>query len=183
MTRLTLPQFKSRDEFTAAVDAAARITVDLRKLEAVRDARIQAVQAEYSDPVEAMQALLTVLVAQAEKFAEEHQCELMLGKARSAETALARYGFRTGMPQLKLLAKWTWEEVVECLDSRGLSADFIRVKREPDKAAMIAALTTKGILGESTEPALVGVRLVQAETFYIEPKVDGAEQIKSTSAK
>jgi phage host-nuclease inhibitor protein Gam len=180
--KIKIPKLKTREEFLAYVDSAARITVEVRSMEAARDRRIQQIQDEYAGALDAQKSQLTAIVAQAEKFAEEHQCELMLGKARSAETALARYGFRTGMPQLKTLAKWTWEKALGSLLERRLYV-FVRTNREIDKAAILAA-SANGLADvdnplSRTPLADIGLRVVQQESFYIDPKVDGAEHLKS----
>jgi len=168
----------NRLDFECTIDRISYIQVELRQLTAERDAAVQAAQQTHADLIAELSDELKAKAALCEKYADEHRTDLLPGKAKSAETPLSRYGFRTGMPQLKLLAKWTWEKVVEAIDSRGLDDDYIRIKREPAKDAMLADLTAKGHLGQSTEAAQVGVRLVQDETFYIEPKVDGAEPVK-----
>ena len=172
--KIKIPKLKSREEFLAAVDAAARITVEVRSMEAARDRRIQQVQDEYAGALDAQQSQLTAIVAQAEKFAEEHQCELMLGKARSAETALATYGFRTGMPQVKTLSRWTFAQVFDALIAAGLRwAAYVRIKKEIDKGAILAAHAHKTLT--DADLSALGMKIVQEEAFFIDPKVDGAE--------
>ena len=173
--KIKLPQLKSREEFLAAVDEAVRVTVDLRSEEAARDRRIQQIQDEHSKLIEGQKAIITALVAQAEKFAREHQCELLLGKARSAETALARYGFRTGMPQLKLKAKMTWDKVIAVLVTEKREM-WLRTKVEAAKDAIIAACQARAETAAIADR--IGMRIVQEEAFYIEPKLDDATQVK-----
>jgi phage host-nuclease inhibitor protein Gam len=194
MSRIKLPTLKSREDFTAAVDESARLTVEIRKIEAARDAKVQAVQALFGEQIPALQAQCNALVAQAEKYAEEHREELLPGKLKSHDTALATFGFRTGMPALKLLSKWSWEKVLEQLrTSNGLDC-FIRNKPEVDKAKIIVAtneglLSFPGLTAEKEEAVYqlplsdLGVKIVQDETFYIEPKLDDANQVTAAAAK
>jgi phage host-nuclease inhibitor protein Gam len=196
--RIKLPSLKSREDFIRAVDEAARCTVELRKIEAAHDANIQAVQTIFGDQMQALQAECNALVAQAEKYAVEHRDELLLGKLKSDETPLATFGFRTGMPALKLLSKWTWEKVLDALNAVSLR-QFIRNKPEVDKAAIIAA-TDKGVITVAYREedgihkggvevfyhyaaADLGIRVAQDETFYIEPKLDDASQVKPQPSK
>jgi phage host-nuclease inhibitor protein Gam len=78
-------------------------------------------------------------------------------------------GFRTGQPRLKLLSGTTWNRVLELLALNRLT-DFIRQKQEPDKERILAERETL------TDELLkrIGVKVVQDETFYIEPKREEA---------
>jgi phage host-nuclease inhibitor protein Gam len=175
--KIKIPKFKSREEFLSAVDEAARITVDIQSLEASLATRIQEAQEHYGPAITGRKADLTAIFVQAEKFAEEHQCELLLGKARSAETPLARYGFRTGMPQVKTLSRWTFTQVLEALVLVGAKmAAYVRTKKELDKDAILAA-SARGAL-TAADLAVLGMKVAQEEAFFIDPKVDGAEQVK-----
>lgn len=161
--RIKASSLKSRAEFDAAVDQLARTTVELRSLEAKRDAALQTVRDLHDGPLAERASLIDGLALSVEKFAEEHRDELFTGKVKSAETALAHFGFRLGQPTLKTLGKaWSWERVLETLDELKLSR-FIRTKRECDKEAMKAHLDTAQL-------ATVGCRIDQAETFFVEPK-------------
>ncbi|HEX2861176.1 MAG TPA: host-nuclease inhibitor Gam family protein [Lacunisphaera sp.] len=180
-TRIKSTGLTNRLDFETTVDRIAYAQTELRQLEAERDAAVLVAQATHVLEIEELISEIKAKAALCEKFADEHRAELLPEKAKSTETPLSRYGFRTGMPQLKLLAKWTWEKVVEAIDRRGLDDEYIRVKREPAKDLMIADLTAKGILGEDTQPSQVGVRFFQTETFFIEPKVDGSEQVRAAS--
>ncbi|QYM80255.1 host-nuclease inhibitor Gam family protein [Horticoccus luteus] len=172
-SRLKAPSLSSRIEFDRCVDDLARTTVALRKLEARRDEKIQAVRAEWEPGVREAGARVEALTLLVEKYAEEHRDELLPGKAKSAETALAFFGFRLGQPTLKLLNRsWTWEKVVEVLDARHLLT-FIRMRREPDKDALKQQL-------DAEQLAAVGCRVDQAETFFVEPKEQSSTEAKAS---
>lgn len=168
-TRIKATSLKSRAEFDAAVDQLARTTVELRKLEAARDEQLQTVRAKYDGPCADRGAAIEGLALVIEKYAEEHRDELFTGKVKSAETALALFGFRLGQPTLKTLSKaWTWDRVLEQLDALKLDR-FIRTKRECDKEAMKAHLDAAAL-------ATVGCRIDQAETFFVEPKEQASDE-------
>jgi phage host-nuclease inhibitor protein Gam len=183
--RLKAPQLKSREDFTAAVDEAARLTVEIREIEAERDSKLQTVQSIFGEQIQPLQVRCNALVAEAERYAEEHREELLPGKLKSDATPLATLGFRTGMPQLKTLPKWTWEKVLAALGLNPRLSGYIRSKPEVDKAAIIAN-TKDGTLSYQTEVSegevqisYLGLRVVQEETFFIEPKLDDASQVKA----
>ena len=166
--RIKASSLRSRAEFDHAIDTLARLTVQLRRAEAVRDEKIQLVRTHFDPACAEQLAQIDGLALAVEKYAEEHREELLPGKAKSAETALAVFGFRLGQPTLKTLNKaWTWDRVLEELGARGL-ARFIRTNREPDKEALKQHLPPE-------ELAAVGCRVDQAETFFVEPKEQPAE--------
>lgn len=162
-TRIKALSLRSRAEFDQTIDQLARLTVALRQAEAARDEQLQAVRALHDGPCADLKTEIERLALAAEKYAEGHRDDLLPGKAKSAETALAIFGWRLGQPTLKTLNKaWTWDRVLEELGARGLSR-FIRTKREPDKDALKVHL-------QPEELAAVGCRIDQAETFFVEPK-------------
>lgn len=168
-TRIKAPAITTRTEFLAAVDELARIEVELRQQEAERDAQIQAARDRISPFIDLLTEERTRLILSAEKYAEAHRDELLPGKAKSAETPLATYGFRIGLPTLKTLKGWNWDKVLCAL--RALRwRKLIRVKYEPDKDA-IKRLPAARL-------AEIGCRIDQAEAFYVEPK----EQPSATAA-
>lgn len=169
--RLKAPSLTSRIEFTRCIDDLARTTVALRKLEARRDEQIQKTRAEWEPSVREAAARVEALTLLVEKYAEEHRSEVLPGKEKSAQTALAVFGFRLGQPTLKLLSRqWTWEKVMDALQARGL-ASLIRLKREPDKEGMKAQLTSEQLFA-------VGTHVDQAETFFVEPKEQPTEEAR-----
>lgn len=185
-TRIKAPAIGNRSGFELTVDTIAAATTRLRTLEAERDAVVQIAQNTNATDIAELKQEIDLAAAMCEKYAEAHRPELLPGKAKSAETPLARYGFRTGMPALKTLAKWTWDKVKDRLHEIGAS-DCIRTKEEIDKETLLklvdegrnlAVLNSRNKV-EIHEISTLGFKVVQAETFFIEPKVDGAEQVKT----
>lgn len=173
MSRIKAPKLATRAEFEDAVNKIAALEVKSRKFAATRDARIQAVQNEFKPAETALAQEISRLVVLAEKFAEEHRDELFPKDAKSAETPLARFGFRYGNPTLSLLnRRYTWEAVKQSLKSIGLG-HHVRTVEEVDKDGIKNAKFSEATLQQ------IGVKITQAETFFIEPKLDGAEPVKS----
>ena len=165
MARVKAEGFTTRDEFDQAVDRIARLEVERRKLEAARDKIIQDIQAEHNEAIQLRKQEIDALVTRAEAYAKDHRAELLPTGKQSAETPLANYGFRWGNKTLALLSnRWKWEAVIESLKKAGL-VGFIRTKEEVAKDAA---------KDELSEPVLAqhGMRIKQAETFWVEPKTD-----------
>lgn len=166
----------NRIDFEVTVDRCSFIQVELDRLNAQKNQFIQIAQAHAAEHIAELQAEQKFKVALCEKYAEEHRAELLPDekKTKSNETPLSRYGFRTGTPSLKLLSKISWEKVVDNLRALKLTK-YIRTTYEPDKQKLLAD-------GTNFTLSEIGVKIVQSETFFIEPKVDGGETIKVEGA-
>jgi len=163
--RVKSTAFESRSEFQQALDDVAAMSVELRTIEAERDAKLQEIQEAYNDDVIDIKKKIKGLVAQAEKFALAHRAELFATGKKTGETPLALFGFRTGNPTLVLLnKKWNWETVVNALIQSPFGG-YVITKSVPDKDALKAKLT-------DSELAAVGCRVDQSEAFWVEPKLE-----------
>ncbi len=171
----------NRIDFEVTVDRCSFIDTELRRLYADRDALVQKAQNYSAAIIAELEKEQKTKLALCEKFASAHRAELLPDekKSKSAETPLSVFGFRTGTPALKLVAKMTWEKVVAMLqaDRRPL---WLRTKVEPAKDIMLGCANAN--IKNVQVLAKYGVRVVQTESFFIEPKVDGAETIKKESA-
>ncbi|MFA5688599.1 MAG: host-nuclease inhibitor Gam family protein [Kiritimatiellales bacterium] len=166
MARVKSSGFETREEFEQALNDVAAMSVEQRRLEAERDAKLQEIQEAFNDDINDVKTKIKGLLAQAEKYALSHRAEIFQSGKKSGETSLALFGFRSSTPALALLnRKWTWDEVVNALISAG-RPEFIVTKSTPDKDAMKARLN-------DTELAAVGCRVKQDESFWIEPKLEG----------
>lgn len=164
--RIKAAGLKSAAEFQTTINQIAALTVELRTREAQRDLQLQAVRDAHADGItEAADALNGLLLA-AEKYADENREAVLPGKLKSADTALATYGFRLGQPTLKLLNRQhTWESVMLACKAHDMAC-LVRKVEEPDKDG-IKRLDPEWI-------AKLGCKVDQSETFFVEPK-DAAE--------
>lgn len=163
--RIKSTGFETRNEFDAAMDDIARMTVEMRQLEAERDEKTQEVQEQFNDDIRDIKQKINGLAAQGEKYALAHRTELLPPKKKSGETSLSTFGFRTGQPTLVLLnRKWSWPTIIEALKAQGLERFIVR-KETPDKDAMKAHLDDESL-------AAVGCRVRQTESFWVEPKLE-----------
>lgn len=161
--RIKATTYATREQFDAAIDLIALIQVDIRKKEAERDRAIQKVREIFEPKIGELTERANSLAVTAEKYAEEHRNEILPSGRKSAETALATFGWRTGNPTLVLAnKKWTWSAVLAAVKEL-FPGRFVRVTEEVDKEAM------KTQLGADQLP-LVGVKISQKEPFFVEAK-------------
>ena len=73
------------------------------------------------------------------------------------------------MPTLKTITGFTWDRVLEKI--RVAYVEFVRTKEEVNKQAI---LDQRDILGPD-KLRQMGVRVVQEEPFFIEPKIEEPE--------
>jgi len=90
---------------------------------------------------------------------------------KSIDFLAGAIGFRTGMPSLRLLKGWKWDDVLEAIQDKAFQ--FIRTKAEVDKEAIISFVTTsedkEAVKRTVLDP--IGVSVKQGEAFFVEPKL------------
>src|SRR5579863_550173 len=128
-----------------------------RELETQRDARLLEVRTDYDHTFKEIDARIGPKLAALHEWAGANPAAFKARK--SIEFAAGTLGFRTGTPRLKALKGFTWDAVLRSLRAVGLN-EFIRMKEEVDKEAIIAA--RREIPDETMKKA--GLTLVQEET-------------------
>lgn len=164
-----LPAIETVAQLHTTIDEIARLEVVIRGREAHRDKDIQAVRDVHDTKIEADKSHLSSLMKLAGTFAVVHRSALFPGNAKSAASALARFGFRKGNPTLKVLNnKWTMDKVLEKVKALG---KYFRTVEELDKQALHDAKLT------DAEYAELGLRVDSGERFFVESKSDEADRI------
>lgn len=166
-----LPAIENNDQLHATVDEIARLEVRVRSLEAKRDAAIQHVRIEHDAVIESDKARLTSLLKLAATYATVHRSSLFTGGMKSAASALARFGFRSGNPTLKVLNnKWNMDTVLVAVKKLG---KYFRTVEELDKQAIHDAKLT------DAELAAIGLRIDSGERFFVESKSEDADRLNA----
>ena len=172
------PAINSIEALNSTVDNVAKLEVELRRLQAERDKEMQALREKHDGRIEHVEKTIKRLVALAETYCLAHRGNVFTAASKSAASALARFGFRDGNPSLCLLnRKWKWESVIEALRAAKLF-EFLRtvtvtdVNKDKLKTSQLS----------DVELAAVGLRIDQAERFFVEPKSDDAARITTDSA-
>jgi hypothetical protein len=85
----------------------------------------------------------------------------------------ATFGYRAGQPHLEPRSKMTWDKILTALLAAGKKL-YVRYKPEVNREALLLAAKALEQKPEAQQAFLVehGVKLVQDEDFYIEPKAD-----------
>jgi phage host-nuclease inhibitor protein Gam len=166
----------SRAEIENLIADVATAMNDHRRLAAEMDERLNVIREEYSEPLKECQAVINDRVPLIQSWAETHREEF--GKRKSLEFGLGTIGWRTGTHKLKTLAKWTWDRVLEKIKSLPAMKDYVRVKEEVNRETIIA---DREHLGPEMLAA-IGVRVVQEESFFVEPKLTEIESQTTTAS-
>lgn len=168
------PVIITREQMESLVGEIAGLTIVRDKCKALLDARIKRLRDEAESTFVAIDSALGSKLAVARDWATAHRHDFR--DKKSLEMVHAIVGWRTGMPKLKPIKGHTWEEVCEHLVAQCLG--FVRTIKEVDKEAIIAA---RDNLGESGLSELK-VRVIQDETFFVEPKREPPTPQRQTSA-
>lgn len=158
---------ETREELEATVGRIAA-KMSLRDgLLADLEMEINTARSRYEPQITAYGEEINADFESAQRWAEANPSTF--ASKKSLDLLHGTIGFRTGQPRLKLLSGWTWNRVLELMVVNRLT-DYIRQKQEPDKERILAErdqLTSELM-------KRIGVKVVQDETFYIEPKREEA---------
>lgn len=178
--------------FVRTVNSIAAVQASAARLIAQRDAEIVAIQNKYAEQLEPLENVIDAKLALADAYAQEHRSELLPKDKKSVELASAIFGFRTGTPSVKLASRKIDEEtIVATLEANHLGA-YVRTTKaiardkiladayrddELQAMALVTSVGSRVILGE------IGLKITQSETFFIEPKIESGETLKTAAAK
>jgi len=151
----------TRADADRLVREIAELTIEQRDRKNEIDAAILAIREEHSERLDEIKAALNDKIAVIQSWAQENPDAF--GKLRSLQFECGRVGYRTGTPKLKLLnRKWSWETVLSAVQK--ILPSFVRNKPEVDREAII---NQREELVEFLP--LVGLKVEQDETFFVEP--------------
>lgn len=161
--RLTLPPITTRQDMERAVGEYAAAANRRDSLAAELENALTAVRAKFEGRIDACVQAMEAQGIALRDWAERNPGEF--GKLKSIATVHGTIGWRIGQPQLKPALKWTWDRVKERLETLGkeVRERYLRVKTEINKEALLADR-------ESVDLSAFGVRVIQEEVFFVEPK-------------
>jgi phage host-nuclease inhibitor protein Gam len=169
----TATALKSREEVETILGDIARVTLQRNQAQIQMDERITSIREQYEQIMAGANLCLEEKTELVRAWAEANPSEF---KGKSADFVHAAIGWRIGQPTLKTLAGWTWDRVLETLKS--FLPAYIRVKEEVNKQAIIA--DREGLTPEQLRA--IGVRILQEESFYIDPKLSDLETKQQVEA-
>ena len=169
--KINLPLISTRSEAEAAMNDLSLAANNKRKLAAKMDAERLAIENKYAGDLAVCDAFVKEKSEALRAWAESNPTEF--GKKKSIEFLAGTLGFRTGTPKLALLSRaWNWDKVLATLKANLKFKPFIRTKEEVDKDAIIGTITS---IKDGWDGAEIGVKVVQDESFYVEPKLTDSE--------
>lgn len=167
-SKIKLPEIATREQAEAMMNAYAADANSLRALTSQMDEEILAIKKSYESGIAALDKMLEEKKLTLLLWAQAHPEKFPKGR-KSIEFLSGILGFRTGTPKLALLSRaWTWEKVLQKLKSVRAFVSFVRVKEEVDKEGLLAQIQHGGTPALADE---IGVKVVQDESFFIEPKL------------
>jgi len=161
------PTISTREELDATLAEIRNLTINRNQCQLGRDERMTAIDEQFGPALTEFGKSIAERVERVRAWAESNPDAF--GKHKSLDTTHAVIGWRTGMPSLKTLTGWTWDRVFDKLKSLpAMARAYIRTKEEVAKENLLADRDTLGPDGLRN----LGVKVVQAEPFYVEPKLE-----------
>jgi phage host-nuclease inhibitor protein Gam len=157
---------ETREEMENCVREICALTIRQDGLMADMDTDLQRVRDRYQIDLAEVEMNLKTELDRAHDWAERHPEEFATKKSVAFVHGTA--GFRTGTPKLKTLSGMTWEKVLDVMER--LFPEYVRRKNEVDKDKIIA---DREVLPPNDLKAM-GVKVVQDESFYVEPNREPA---------
>ena len=170
----------SREAADEAFATYAKSDAQIQKINAEIELQCAKIREKYADKLAALVEDREKSFDVLQSFATENQAELF-SKKKSLDMAHGTIGFRTGTPKLKTLKGFTWASALQ-LARKFLPITYIRQTEEIAKDRLLADRELEEVEVYDTptgDPrsvamkeamAVVGIQVVQDETFYVEPK-------------
>lgn len=167
--KLTQPILRSRGDAEATVREICELKTEYQLALADMNAAVTAAKKRFEDQFSPIEKRIHEKTALVQSWAEANPTEF--NGAKSLDLVHGQIGWRTGMPQLKTLSGWTWDRVLENLKTKPLWRDYIRTKEEVDKQKLLSEREGLG----SDRMLVMGVKVIQEESFFIEPNLQQTE--------
>lgn len=168
---VSVPAIQTVDGLRASVNALIEKQTRLERSKAKRDLEIAQIQTLWDEDNGHLIAEIEALSAMAHVFCETNR--VVFGEEKkSIDVGNAVVGFRFNPWKVeKVVSKDTFEAISKRLQAVPWGAPFVRtVDPEVNRELLLAERANLDV----AQLASVGLRITQAETFYIEPKVESA---------
>ena len=172
--KITVPTIRSRAEAESVLGDIRTMTIERNQLVLEAEAAKKAIDAQIEQAVGERNQAMEIKTEQLRAWAEASPSEF-LGKKTLFLTHGA-LGWRIGKPCLKTLPGWTWDRVLDAL--KEAQAAYVHVKESVNKEQLIA---DREVLGSETLREF-GVRVIQEEPFFVEPKIEEVENRRTAEA-
>jgi phage host-nuclease inhibitor protein Gam len=188
-TRIKSSPIATTIEFVATVSELAMLETKKRAIEAQRDTELQRIYTIFDEALAPVVERIRGQMALAEAYADAHRAELLPKDAKSVKTSLATYGWRTGNRAVALLSRVTVDHAINALKALGLGG-YVATKEEIARAKILADCKDDKTLTIAVSPitsreialADAGLKITQAEAFFVDPTSETAETLKNAEA-
>jgi phage host-nuclease inhibitor protein Gam len=169
MPRIKTPSvtIESRAIFEQKIDVIAQQAVSIQTLEAERDKAKEAVLKKYNDQIAAIEKEQESELKLCAAYAGQRRDVLFAKDKRSADTPLATFGFRTGMPQVAKIGKTAEADLATLLHKDGHD-EVLSISYNLDKPSILKRLQDTANAAPEWLKKLFKVK--QEETFFVTPK-------------
>ena len=170
--KINLPFPTTRDEAECLMTDLAIVVNNQRKIQADRDAAVLEINERCAPDLAQCEELIKAHTEALRAWAEANPDQFPKGR-KSLPMSNGVLGFRTGTPKLSLFSRaFTWEKVLQALRAASAWCNYIRIKEEVDKEAILASHSQ--CLDKPTFEADLrrfGIKVSQDESFYVEPNL------------
>jgi phage host-nuclease inhibitor protein Gam len=173
--KLTHPAVRTRADLEVVVREIAELTLARNTEQTELDRDITAAREAHELQLSALTKTLEEKTELARAWSDANPSEF--NRLKSLDLVHGIIGWRTGQPTLKTLSGWTWDRVLEKLKTLGW-LPYVRTKEEVNKQQIIADRET--IAPEDMRA--IGVRVIQDESFFVEPKLAELENRQTIEA-
>lgn len=157
----------TRDQAEDAMRELCIATHQLEQKTAAMNEELARTREKHETEIQALKETTELLTAKINTWADKHP--EAFAKKKSVEMVHGVCGYRTSPPALKTVRGVTWIKALGLI--KNAFPAFVRTKEEVDKEAVLAARDNIGTAALMS----VGLRVDQAETFFIDVARDESE--------
>lgn len=169
--------FRTREEFEAAIDRIARLSVQVGKDESALKKRHQDLDDKYGPAIKAAKDEMNDLVARSEAYFLEHAGDLCKPGTKQGETKLAFFGVKIGMPTVIKLIRDSLKSVAARWFADDTMKKYVRCAPEIDKDGILAVFRDEKRTDEQNMIRAAGFNVEQEpQEFWVRPKAE--DQVK-----
>lgn len=175
--KISAPAIHSRAEMETLVGDIAQLKIEEAKEKASLDEQLKKIRDTCEESLARIAAAIAPKMECARAWAEANPTEF--AGLKSVEMLHGVVGWRIGQPTLKPLSGWTWDRVLETVKLLPRQfAVYLRLKEEVNKQAILTDRETLGAEGLRK----LGLKVLQEESFFVEPKLTGVEKRETVEA-
>jgi phage host-nuclease inhibitor protein Gam len=170
MKRKTAPKstivVRSLTEAQTIVAEIRTETLNLNHYVNTRDAEKASIDNAFESMIDSAKQSIAVRLAALQAYAETHP-EIFVNGRKSFETEAGTFGFRTDPKSVQPRSKFSFAKALEiCLNK---ARRWVRQVDELDKEAILTEARVKGDKFDTELLAECGLKIAQAEKFYVDP--------------